>query len=105
MRNFCFVCAIIGHTERECSIVYENPDKEMERAYGVWLRAQTRSKKNNVGARWLRNSDGGGGWREHGGAARNQATGSGDTNMARFEEVAGIMREKGGDRGAIMVTP
>lgn len=103
MGNFCFVCGIIGHTERECSIVYENPDKEIERAYGVWLRAQNRSTKFEVGARWLRNPNGGGGWTEHGGAARNQATGSGNTNMARFEEIAGIMREKGGDTGTVVV--
>lgn len=44
------------------------------------------------------------GWTEHGGVARNQATGGGETNMTRFEEVTGVMREKGGDKGAIMVT-
>lgn len=30
MGTFCFVCGIIGHTERDCSIVYDNPDKEIE---------------------------------------------------------------------------
>lgn len=40
MGSFFFVCGIVGHTERECSVVYANPDKEIERAYGTWLRAQ-----------------------------------------------------------------
>lgn len=25
--TFCFVCGIVGHTERDCNIVYENPEK------------------------------------------------------------------------------
>ncbi|XP_074336503.1 uncharacterized protein At4g02000-like [Apium graveolens] len=49
--SFCFVCGIIGHTERECNIVYANPEKEIERAYGTWLRASGRGGKQNAGAR------------------------------------------------------
>lgn len=43
MGSFCFVCGIMGHT-----------DKEVERAYGTWFRASRRGGKQNVGARWLR---------------------------------------------------
>lgn len=105
MGSFCFVCGIIDHTERECSIVYEHPEKEIDRAYGAWLRAPARSNKNKVGARWLRNPEGGGGWTEYGGGKANQATSSGEKNQPRFEEVAGIMQEKNGDDGVVTITP
>lgn len=39
LRNFCFVCGILGHTEKDCSVVYSNPNKEVEHAYRIWLRA------------------------------------------------------------------
>lgn len=26
--TFCFVCGVLGHTDRDCNIVYENPDKK-----------------------------------------------------------------------------
>lgn len=52
---FCFVCGIIGHTERDCNVVYANPEKMIEKAYGVWLRAPNKGAKSNPGARWLMN--------------------------------------------------
>lgn len=73
--NFCFVCGIIGHTERECNVLYAHPEKEVDWAYGTWLRAQGQGGKQGVGARWLRNTDGGGRWSEVGGGAKSQGTG------------------------------
>lgn len=32
---FCFVCGLMEHSERDCNLVYANPDKEITRAYGV----------------------------------------------------------------------
>ncbi|WOG86659.1 hypothetical protein DCAR_0205876 [Daucus carota subsp. sativus] len=104
--SFCFVCGIIGHTERECNVVYAHPDKEVERAYGVWLRAPGRSSKQYVGARWLRNAEGGGRWTEYGGGVKRQTEESGSTgDVARFKELNGVVRENSGDKGAIFVTP
>ena len=54
--TFCFVCGILGHSERDCNIVYRNTDKVIEKAYGVWLRAPSKNAaKMNTGAKWLRN--------------------------------------------------
>ena len=96
-----FVCGIIGHTERYCNIVYDNPNKEIERAYGVWLRARNRSNKVGLGARWLRNTDGSGRWSKYGGATGSQS----DPNGERFAERDGQVREKCGDHGTLVVTP
>lgn len=51
LSTFCFVCGVIGHSERDCAVVYANPGKEIERAYGTWLRAPGRGTRNeNLGA-------------------------------------------------------
>lgn len=65
---FCFVCGLIGHSERDCGIIYANPEKEVPRAYGVWLRAPTKnSQSQNLGAKWLRSAtDGGQTWKKEG---------------------------------------
>lgn len=49
LSTFCFVCGILGHSERECNIMYANPDKVMDRAYGPWLRASTKNAGMNDG--------------------------------------------------------
>ncbi|KAL8107203.1 hypothetical protein AgCh_023859 [Apium graveolens] len=42
---FCFVCEILGHSERDCSVVYAHPNKVVEKAYGTWLRAPMKGGK------------------------------------------------------------
>lgn len=104
--NFCFVCGILGHTDRECSTVYANPDKEIERAYGVWLRAQNRSMKHNAGARWLRNTEGGSkGEETSGGTRRRTAVGEDENVLARFTEVSGTVREVRGENHVVLIRP
>lgn len=44
--TFCFVCGMLGHFERDCSVIYANPEKDIPRVYGVWLRAPTRNSQN-----------------------------------------------------------
>ncbi|XP_074346769.1 uncharacterized protein LOC141685575 [Apium graveolens] len=95
LSTFCFVCGLLGHSERDCAIVYANPGKEIEKAYGTWLRAQGRSTKNsNVGARWLRN----------GGFRPGTTTSGGGTEKERFTEMEGVLREKVGNEGGIRIT-
>lgn len=79
--TFCFVCGILGHSERDCNIVYANSDKVVEKAYGSWLRAPSRNVKNNTGSRWLRTAgDGENPWSS---AANN----GGQSSTAREEKV------------------
>lgn len=57
LSTFCFVCGILGHSDKDCDVVYANPYKEVEKAYSPWLRATMKNMKNkvNAGTKWLRN--------------------------------------------------
>ncbi|XP_074336841.1 uncharacterized protein LOC141674013 [Apium graveolens] len=104
LSTFCFVCGILGHTERECSVVYANPDKEVEWAYGVWLRAPNRNAKQNTGARWLRNFNGENSWTGYGGRTSTQTGGSNqEITKAKFQEMDGVVHEMHGDNGILTV--
>lgn len=51
--NFCFLCGVIGHTERFCHLMFEGANEETERPYGAWLRATGRRPPANNGVQWL----------------------------------------------------
>lgn len=97
LSTFCFVCGIMGHSERDCGIVYAHPDKEISRAYGSWLRAPARGGKNlNIGSKWLRNGvDGSGAWKTPEMSSPAAAMG------ARFMEIDGVIRDVSGEEGGI----
>lgn len=83
---FCFVCGRMGHSDRDCEVVYANPHKEIERAYGVWLRAPGKNVRNQVQAScWLRNGrDGGQTWEFHE-CQKNASTTAYDSRMAEAQ--------------------
>lgn len=64
LSTFCFVCGILGHSERECNVVYANPGKEFDKAYGTWLRAPGKNIKSQTGLRWLKNEERGSTWKK-----------------------------------------
>lgn len=51
--TFCFLCGIIGHTEKFCAMMYEGRDPNLEKPYGSWLRAGGRRAAPSAGQRWL----------------------------------------------------
>lgn len=53
--SFCFICGIVGHTEKFCSQLFEKPIEEITKPYGVWMRAPLRKQVKPIGAKWLRN--------------------------------------------------
>lgn len=110
--SFCFVCGKIGHSDRDCNIVYANPDKIVERMYGVWLRAPNRGNKIGAGARWLRRNNVELNQNEscnanH--AATNTSQGASNTSHGdggrdpRFMDVDGVLREIRGDDEAVRI--
>lgn len=105
LSSFFFVCGKIGHSDRDCNVEYASPDKLVEHAYGVWLRAPTRTNKIGAGARWLRNvNDGGTQWITSNTSPGVSATTRGDGRAEpRFMEVDGVFCEIHGNQEAVRV--
>ncbi|KAL8117441.1 hypothetical protein AgCh_015362 [Apium graveolens] len=104
--TFCFVCGIVGHSERDCGIVYANHDKDFPRAYGVELRAPNKNTRNqNMGAKWLRNGvDGGQAWGEEKGKQERSTTVHGeDGRDERIMEEDANLNENSGETGGIRI--
>lgn len=74
LSTFCFVCGKIGHSERDCNVVYANPGKELARSYGTWLRAPNKNTKTDMASRWLRNGEGARNWGGNGENSNTPAT-------------------------------
>ncbi|KAH9752557.1 CCHC-type domain-containing protein [Citrus sinensis] len=51
---FCFICGLLGHTEKQCPQLYECTSGEIVKAYGHWMKAPHRRNAMNSGDRWLR---------------------------------------------------
>lgn len=104
LSTFCFICGLLGHSERDCMVDYANPDRPIKKVYGTWLRAPMKNMRNqNRGARWLKNgADGGQSWTTR--AETSNLPGEdhgGDTVIARFMEVDGHIGEISGDKYVI----
>ena len=35
--NFCFICGCLGHIDRKCKKLYDSPDGNVLKPYGVWM--------------------------------------------------------------------
>ncbi|KAF4357430.1 hypothetical protein F8388_011168 [Cannabis sativa] len=55
--TFCFICSVIGHSERFCPKHFDTPAKMLIKPYGAWMRAQPRRRNNLVGSQWLRDGN------------------------------------------------
>lgn len=104
--TFCFVFGILGHSERDCNIVYNNPDKVIDKAYVVWLRAPSKNAaKVNAGAKWLRNmNDANSSWAKVNKQDESStAMYGGGQEQGRFMDVDGMIREIHGDADSVEV--
>lgn len=55
--TFCFICGLIGHSEKYCSYLFDTPESEIVKPYGVWMRAPLRRQTKLTGAKWLRDDN------------------------------------------------
>uniref|UniRef100_A0A803NZS4 Reverse transcriptase n=1 Tax=Cannabis sativa TaxID=3483 RepID=A0A803NZS4_CANSA len=51
---FCFICGLIGHSDRFCPRRFDSNFDQSVKPYGEWMKAATRKKNYLIGAQWLR---------------------------------------------------
>lgn len=56
--SFCFYCGKIGHTEKFCVELFDNPQAQEIRKYDSSLRASFRNQEYAKGNQWIRGADG-----------------------------------------------
>lgn len=59
---FCFICGVLGHSEKFCNRLFVTPENETKEPYGDWMRAPFKRQVKPIGAKWLRNRTEGGTW-------------------------------------------
>ena len=53
---FCFICGILGHSEKFCPKLFADQVEDFVRPYGAFMRAPDKRIQRQIGARWLRDS-------------------------------------------------
>ena len=53
---FCFICGLLGHTEKQCPKLYDCMSSEIVKVYGHWLKALSRRSQMNSREKWLRST-------------------------------------------------
>lgn len=48
------VCGIMDHSEKFCGRLFEVSDGEINKSYGVFMRAPLRRQTRLIGSKWLR---------------------------------------------------
>lgn len=59
--TFCFICGLLGHSEKFCARLFDTPAEKIVKPYGIWMKAPFRKQVKPIGAKWLRSGEGIGG--------------------------------------------
>ncbi|KAM6600294.1 hypothetical protein CsatA_019903 [Cannabis sativa] len=60
LSTFCFICGILGHSERFCPKLFHTPAHLIQKPYGLFLKANAKRASEKIGAKWLRSGAAGG---------------------------------------------
>lgn len=52
--TFCFICGLMGHNEKFCDKIFDIPIENIEKPYGIWMKAEPRRRNNTIESKWLR---------------------------------------------------
>uniref|UniRef100_A0A803QB91 Zinc knuckle CX2CX4HX4C domain-containing protein n=1 Tax=Cannabis sativa TaxID=3483 RepID=A0A803QB91_CANSA len=72
--TFCFICGILGHSDKFYPQLFVLPADQIVKPYGVAMRAQPRWRNHLIGAKWLR-------------TRAEEDMSSGDTSRSNAEKV------------------
>ncbi|KAK1396024.1 hypothetical protein POM88_005887 [Heracleum sosnowskyi] len=51
---FCFICGMVGHSDKFCAKLFDTPLDKIEKPYGIWMRADPRRRSHTIDSKWLR---------------------------------------------------
>ncbi|KAK1373989.1 hypothetical protein POM88_030182 [Heracleum sosnowskyi] len=86
--TFCFICGLIGHSDKFCVKLFETQGEEIEKPYGVWMGADPKRRSHTMGNKWLRS----------GGAVPVNNAGEEESDKSDVVKIATVIRvnEKSG---------
>ncbi|CAN0839817.1 hypothetical protein LINGRAHAP2_LOCUS2675 [Linum grandiflorum] len=53
LQSFCFICGIMGHTDKYCEAHFHFPADQIMRKWDDYIRVQPRNLKQQLAAKWL----------------------------------------------------
>lgn len=52
--TFCFICGLMGHSEKLCGRLFDTSESDITKPYGVWMRAPFIKQTKLIEEKWLR---------------------------------------------------
>lgn len=52
--TFCFICGLIGHSDKFYAKLFDVQSNDIEKPYGAWMRADPKRRSYTMGNKWLR---------------------------------------------------
>lgn len=100
--TFCFICGFMGHSDKFCSRLFDTPENEIVRPYGIWMRAPFRSQVKPIGAKWLRSGNDSNQWSSGEGEGRMSSGVGGSNQDPKFaQQTVTVGVDDGGVGGKI----